>query len=151
MLLKNDEKIVYEAKKHLMSLFWAFVFTPFLLIVFLASIGAGITTKDSAQLIGGLIFSLILATPVIYSILRFKLDKLVVTNKTFYLQQGVINIERITLPLNKIQSMVVQQGLLGRILNYGDIVYQSASKTGTSVYKFVVNPHELTNILNEYQ
>ena len=98
-----------------------------------------------------LIFSLILAAPVIYSVLRFKLDKLVVTNKTFYLQQGVINIERITLPLNKIQSMVVQQGLLGRILNYGDIVYQSASKTGTSVYKFVVNPHELTNILNEYQ
>lgn len=151
MLLKNDEKIVYEAKKHLMSLFWAFVFAPFLLIVLFGAIGAGIATKDFGQLTTGLIFSLILAAPVVYSILRFKLDKLVVTNKTFYLQQGVVCIERITLPLNKIQSMVVQQGLLGRIMNYGDIVYQSASKTGTSLYKCVVNPHELTNVLNEYQ
>jgi uncharacterized membrane protein YdbT with pleckstrin-like domain len=48
--------------------------------------------------------------------------ELVITNRRIIAKFGVIRRSTIELNLSKIESIRVEQGLLGRLLNYGDIM-----------------------------
>ena len=116
--LGTGEETVYILKKH-----WLY-FLGIPLIV--------------AILSGGFIFPWML-----YRVARYYFDEIVVTNQKFHIRIGLINKAVASTPLKNINNVTFQQGLLGRIFNYGTINVHSAALLGVSSYSYICNP-ELT-------
>jgi uncharacterized membrane protein YdbT with pleckstrin-like domain len=53
----------------------------------------------------------------------------VVTNKRVIIKTGVVTQASLEISLNKIESIGVDQSLMGRMLNYGDIVVRGTGGT----------------------
>jgi uncharacterized membrane protein YdbT with pleckstrin-like domain len=55
--------------------------------------------------------------------------ELVITDKRLIAKFGVVSTQSIEIRFDKIESVKVKQGLLGRILNYGDIIVTGTGST----------------------
>ncbi|MBR1605248.1 MAG: PH domain-containing protein [Alphaproteobacteria bacterium] len=76
---------------------------------------------------------------IIYLIIRYSSIEMAVTNYRVVYKIGLINIYTEELSNEKLESVSVRQTIMGRLLNYGDIIF---SGTGTSrlVFKKVYAP-----------
>lgn len=63
---------------------------------------------------------------------------LVLTNKRVLGKSGVIKVDSMDTPLNKINNVLVSQGILGQIFGYGTICITSSS--GSHFFKRIGNP-----------
>ena len=83
---------------------------------------------------------------IIKDLIMFFTTKLNITNKRLTGHIGLINTSQLDSPLNKISGVQIEQGLLGKIFNYGTIC---VTTTSTSFkYKYIDNPNEFRTILN---
>lgn len=104
--LVKDEQIVHTGRISLWSL-WHLLLPG---VVLLPAFGAG------------LIFLAI-------AYVRYKSTELAVTTKRIIVKHGFIRRSTIEINLNKAESIQVDQGLLGRLLNFGTLII---SGTGTA-------------------
>lgn len=101
--LIKDEKVIYTGHVSLWSL------APFIV--------AGLLTLPLLGL--GLIFWIV-------AIIHYKTTELAFTNKRVIAKFGLISRKTIELNISKVESMQVNQGILGRIFNYGTLVISGA-------------------------
>ena len=66
---------------------------------------------------------------LIMAYVRYKSTELAVTTKRVIVKHGFISRQTVELNLNKVESIQVDQGALGRIFNFGTLVFAG---TGTS-------------------
>ena len=104
--LVKDEKILYMGHISLWSL-WHLI-------------AAGVLLLPAFGL--GLIFLGI-------AFVRYKSVELAVTTKRIIVKHGFISRQTVEINLDKVESIQVEQGLLGRLLNFGTLI---VSGTGTS-------------------
>ncbi|MCB5196765.1 PH domain-containing protein [Deefgea salmonis] len=96
--LIKDEKVIYKGNVSLWSL------AP-LIVLGLLTISIGI----------GLIFWLV-------AFIRYKTTELAFTNKRVIAKFGFISRQTVELNISKVESIQVNQGILGRIFNFGTLV-----------------------------
>ena len=101
--LSGDEKILYRGKLSLWALFPFFIIGTLLIAFYLI----------------GLLF-------IIDAIIKYKTTELAVTNKRVIAKFGWIRRNTIEINLNKIESIQVQQGVFGRIFNFGSLIISGA-------------------------
>ncbi|CAG0989764.1 PH domain-containing protein [Geobacter sp.] len=101
--LIKDEKVMYTGNISLWCL------APLIILGFLFLILYGF----------GLIFWLV-------AFVRYKTTELAVTNKRVIAKFGFISRKTIELNINKVESIQVNQGVLGRIFNYGSLTISGA-------------------------
>ena len=104
--LVKDEKVVHIGHISLWSLWHLILAGVLLLPVF------GL----------GLIF-------LIIAYVRYKSVELAVTTKRVIVKHGFVRRQTVEINLNKVESIQVEQGLLGRLFNFGTLI---VSGTGTS-------------------
>lgn len=78
------------------------------------------TILGSAKVTGWMYFNP--AYLVVLAFLRIWSTEMVVTNRRVIFKAGIISRKTTEISLRKIESVGVQQSILGRILNYGDVV-----------------------------
>ena len=100
--LIKDEKIIYEGHVSLWSLAPLIVLGFFLLVIFI-----------------GPIFWVI-------AYIRYKTTELAFTNKRVIAKFGFISRQTVELNIAKVESIQVNQGILGRIFNFGTLVISGA-------------------------
>ncbi len=90
-------------------------------------------------------FALFLFTLV--SWLKRNMIEMVCTNKRVVKRTGIVNVTTEELNRERIESVEIRQSILGRIFNYGDILF---SGTGTSklVFKFINQPRLMKRIID---
>jgi uncharacterized membrane protein YdbT with pleckstrin-like domain len=122
-----DEKIIYEAKKSVWSLL------PLLVIglVFLAAWGLGLLFWIAA-------------------FIKYKTTELAFTNKRVIAKFGFISRQTIELNLAKVESLQVNQGVLGRIFNYGTLVISGAGNPQAPI-PGISNPMTFRRSFMEFQ
>ena len=78
---------------------------------------------------------LIFVTSIWYLYVKIYFDRveMAVTNKRVVAKTGIISVQSEELQWNKIESIEIRQGILGRWLSFGDIYF---SGTGTSFVRF---------------
>ena len=81
-----------------------------------------------------------------YRLARFYVDKIVLTNKKFYVSAGLISKEVITTPIDKITNIYYETGLLGRIFGYGTIFVQSGAASG---YAYIKKPEKVQHAIED--
>jgi uncharacterized membrane protein YdbT with pleckstrin-like domain len=101
--LIKDEKVVYTGNISLWSL------APLIIIGFLLLAAWGI----------GLIF-------LLFAFIQYKTTELAITNKRVIAKFGFISRKTIELNINKVESIQVNQGILGRIFDYGSLIISGA-------------------------
>lgn len=79
--------------------------------------------------------------------LKRNLIEMVCTSKRVVKRTGIINVTTEELHRERIESVEIRQSILGRIFNYGDILF---SGTGTSkvVFKFINQPRLMKQIID---
>ena len=101
--LIKDEKVIYTGHVSLWSL------APLIVLGLLTVAFFGL----------GLIFWII-------AFIRYKATELAFTNKRVIAKFGFISRQTIELNISKVESIQVNQGILGRIFNYGTLVISGA-------------------------
>ena len=125
--LIKDEKVIYEGKISIWSLIPLFVVGLILLPVF------GL----------GLLFW-------IAAIIRYITTELAFTNKRVIAKFGFISRSTIELNLTKVESLQVNQGILGRIFNFGTLVISGAGNPQAPI-PGISDPMTFRRSFMEYQ
>lgn len=137
----TEEIVVYEIKKHYMSLFWPCVFSP----IFLAYFWIFYVNIPSFF---GFIIALLFLAPIVYPILRYFSDRSVVTTFNLHIRRGVFDVEEICVPLKKIHLVKIRRSYLGRLADYGHLIIEKENSDKEIVYRYIQNPDDVQFILN---
>lgn len=125
--LIKDEKIIYEGKTSIWSLL------PLIILGFIFLFAYGI----------GILFWIAAA-------IRYITTELAFTNKRVIAKFGFISRRTIELNLTKIESVQVNQGVLGRIFNYGTLVISGAGNPQAPI-PGISEPMAFRRSIMEYQ
>lgn len=131
--LMKDEEVVYRAKLH-----WFIFIKP--ILVFLLGL-----------LIPGGVGTILIVVGILYGItklLDFITSEFAITNKRVIVKVGFLSRNSLETLLEKIEGIKVNQGLFGRILNFGTII---VSGTGGSrdPFKNISNPLQFRREVQE--
>jgi membrane protein YdbS with pleckstrin-like domain len=85
----------------------------------------------------------------LYRYLDRRVNIWVVTDLRLIDEFGVVTHKSKENPLDKINDIVVEQTILGRMFGYGSISVQTAAKAGETIIDFVERPEELKQTINE--
>jgi uncharacterized membrane protein YdbT with pleckstrin-like domain len=119
-VLAADEKIVHRAAISR----WKFFLSYFVGSLFLlAAVGAYVATENHAgESLAMIAVPLVLGIALILSaVIRRQTTELVLTDRRIITKRGLISRNTVEMNLNKVESVHVDQSLMGRIFNYGDI------------------------------
>lgn len=130
--LGKEEKVIYEAKLH-----WIFWVAPILEAI----VTSYIASQSNAYL------WIVPALIMIRAYYLYKSFEYVLTNKRVINKYGIIRRHVFELKIEKIETVRVDQGILGRILNYGSVVVLGTqSQSGLSR---VAKPLDFRTAFNE--
>lgn len=83
---------------------------------------------------------------IIKDIIAFCTTKLTITTKKITGKTGLINTNQLDSPLNKISGIQIEQGLFGKIFNYGTISVSTASTSFK--FPYIDKPADFRTALN---
>lgn len=121
--LLPGEKIIYRAHLH-----WIVFLKPAFLLIIASILGLALRNAFHALLPALICWALGLV-PAMASLIVYLTSEFGVTNKRVLVKVGLIARSSLEILLSKVESIQVNQGLLGRIFDYGSIV---VSGTGGS-------------------
>jgi len=144
--LTPGEQVLYKTGLHWIVLFWPVFFAALFalpgLFILLGSI-FNLKDKDAGGMaIAGLLWLIVAGALVLFGYLRRKATEIAVTNKRIVIKTGLLNRRTFELLLSKIESIGVEEGLLGRWLGYGLAVVRGTGGT-PEPFKNVALPQEL--------
>ena len=119
-VLADGERIVYRAAISR----WKFFLSYFAGSLFLATaLGAYIAAGSHAGASLAMVaIPLVIGLAVILSaVIRRQTTELVLTDRRIIMKRGLVSRDTVEMNLNKVESLHVNQGLMGRILDYGDV------------------------------
>jgi len=146
-VLSPGEQITYRAGLH-----W---------VLYLSALGPvgvalGATTLASVMPDGALRTSLLVAAAIalVSSLLqvvgvwtRIRNTEIVITDRRIIFKAGLISRRSIEMNLDKVESVVVDQGLLGRLLDYGTVVIRGVG-AGLEPFRYLAQPIEFRRRVN---
>lgn len=139
------EQIVYEAEAHwvllLLPLLSMLVGVSILLSTFVADIIGEFLPFVTPNLLtyGGLSCFVSATISFIWAIIRFYTSEFAVTNKKVIAKRGFISRSTQELLLDRVEGITVQQGVLGRLLDYGTIIV-TGTGTARAFFSNIANP-----------
>lgn len=136
----EDELVLYDVKKHYMALFWSIALMPVFFMYFWTIFMQ--THSVFSWILGALIL-----IPVIYPLMRYYSDKIIITNKFVHIKHGIFNIEEIDIPIRKIRLLHFQQSFVGSLCNYGDVFFESPTTGKLYNFKYAKDYDELKDII----
>ncbi len=135
----GEEFVLYDVKKHWMSIFWTIFLTPVFFIYFW---NVFLNTHSFLSWI----IALGLLAAIVYPAMRYNSDKIIITNHFAHVKIGIINPVEIDIPLDKLQKLEVSQTSFGRMLDYGLVSLISNSERYD--YGYVKYPEDLQYIID---
>lgn len=124
--LINNERVILRAKVSWWSQIWMFLFGAILL----AAYGLGLIL-------------------IIVAVLRVMTTELALTNKRVIAKTGFIRRDTVELRLDRVEGLIVNQGIVGRILNYGTVLVTGTGGIKTPI-PYISKPTDFRRVVNEY-
>jgi len=149
--LATGERILYRARYH-----WVFYRFSIAVMILALALAAAALYANSAQArdeVGRPLFwvaaAFVAIALVAFVVLRIRanLDEFVVTNRRVIRKVGVVSREVQQAPIEKIQDITIEQGVLGRMLGYGTVIVETASEKGMLVFPAVSAPDNFRNFV----
>jgi uncharacterized membrane protein YdbT with pleckstrin-like domain len=90
---------------------------------------------------------LTLGISIFWDVMSFKRTKLVLGDKSLTLYSGVLTQNSRDLPYKNIQTVNINQSVLGQVFGYGHIIVTTASATEPLLFKYVAKPQVLREVI----
>ena len=149
--LVPGEAIVLRARYHWIIYRAALTLIFLSVLVGAASIYASRTSPGSgvARPVGFLALALLALGAVGWFLrwARARADEFVVTNRRVIRKVGLFAREIEQAPLEKIQDITVDQGTMGRMLDWGTVTIETASERGSMTFPRIAHPEAFRNAL----
>ena len=133
--LMTGETVIYRAKLHWIIFLWPAIW---LLLAF--------STAEAPELAGGFLVLSILTGVISY--MNYTTSEFGLTNKRVLVKLGVIKRTSLEVLLTKVEGVTVNQGLLGRTLDYGTIIINGTGSSHPGLDK-ISAPLELRKKVQE--
>jgi uncharacterized membrane protein YdbT with pleckstrin-like domain len=142
--LAPGETILYRARYH-----WVFYRFSIIVLVLAAGLGLAALSARKAQAGDevGVPLAWLAAAFVVLGLVSFvarriraNMDEFVVTNRRVIRRVGLLAREVQHAPLEKIQNITIEQGVVARMLGYGTVIVETASEKGMLVFPAVASP-----------
>ncbi|WP_347473227.1 PH domain-containing protein (plasmid) [Acinetobacter thermotolerans] len=133
--LARDEKIIIKAQVTWLSQFWYLLFGVLFIL-------AAIPSKNSIFFLLGVIFIAVAAIHVITT-------ELALTNRRIIAKSGLIRRNTIELKVNRVESLGVDQSILGRVLNFGSIIVKGVGGSNAPI-PYIARPMEFRQQVNNF-
>lgn len=140
--LTSNERVVKEAQVSWWSQ-W-----PYLLFggLFLLSSLGTLMGDDAGSFLGIFLLAAILLG---VAIIRVLTTELALTNRRVIAKKGFIRRDTIELRLEKVEGLMVNQSIFGRLLNYGTVTVSGTGGIKTPI-PFINNPTQFRMVVNEF-
>ncbi len=150
-LLGRNERIVFITRQHWLVLVWAAILDLLSSVVILVG----------ALWLGGLgdglgflrVLAVLAVFPLVHLVIRYlnwHNEQYIVTNRRVMQIRGVINKRVSDSSLEKVNDVVLEQSILGRLLNYGTVEIITGSDIGVNLFKYIARPVRFkTEMLNQ--
>jgi uncharacterized membrane protein YdbT with pleckstrin-like domain len=132
--LLSGESVVYWTRPH-----WIVCLKPALVVLLLGVMAglavkvatSGLPAEMSARVINQflIISAFVFVAAVVIPLLLRLVVECAVTNKRIVLKTGLLKVRTVEMFLNRVESVVVEQSLLGRLLGYGTMLARGAGGT----------------------
>lgn len=133
--LARDEKVIEKANVSWLSQFWYLLFGFLFLLM-------GMPTKNNVFLVVGVVL-------IVIAIINVVTTELAITNRRIIAKTGLIRRNTIELKVNRVESLGVNQSILGRIFNFGSIVVKGVGGSNAPI-PFISKPLEFRQQVNNY-
>jgi uncharacterized membrane protein YdbT with pleckstrin-like domain len=135
--LQPEEEVLFQARVSRVPLI------PWAVLLALFAIGAGFAWQALGQPIAAIVLGIVAL--VVAAVIGWKLFVLnsydyVLTNHRVIRQTGLLTRHSVDSNLEKVNNVEHTQTLWGRILGYGDVVVDTASETGMTVFSQISRP-----------
>ena len=155
-LLTDGENVVLRGHQHWLSLLsrsrvglllWAIAILLFFAIIFF-HVGPGLLRDLPSW--AALILLLVGLVLLIYRFWQWRTQEYIVTNRRLLKVGGILNKHSADSELEKINDAILEQPMLGRMLNYGDLTILTAAEEAVDRYHMLNNPIQFKKtMLNE--
>jgi hypothetical protein len=142
-LLSTGERITHREKQHWFVFVWGARYT--LLAILIAGIGAVVQVNLSSpwkEILGWAAAILFVGGLLLlgWTILRYINQEYVLTNRRVIQVEGVLNKKVTDSSLEKVNDVVLTQSVFGRMFGFGDLEVLTASESGISKFRMLVQP-----------
>ena len=131
--LISGEQVLYKTGLHWIVLVGPLIVASFFgfpgLFLLIGSV-ATLRDKDTQGMgVAGFVLLIVAGLFVLLGYIRRKATEMAVTNKRILIKTGLLSRRTFELFLSKVESIGVQEGLLGRMLGYGSVVVRGTGGT----------------------
>jgi uncharacterized membrane protein YdbT with pleckstrin-like domain len=138
----GEEKVV-EVRKHWAASAWPAVRLIIGIMIFISGSAYQAPVNWVFMIIGGG-----LAGQALWRILDEYRDRFVITNQRVFRVHGVLSVARASIPLVRILDITVKKSIIGRWLNYGHFVFESAAQVqGLNEIRYVKDIDQREDVL----
>ena len=155
-LLARNERIAFATHQHWIVLLRAFIANLLLCILIVAVVVALFVLPPSPNrlpLLLRLLPLILLLVPFIrmgLKAIKWWNESYIITNRRVIQTEGIINKHVIDSSLEKVNDVVLNQSVLGRMLGYGDVEILTASEIGANRFERISGPVRFkTEMLNQ--
>jgi len=149
--LAPGETIVHRARYH-----WIYYRTALALLLVAAVFGLWwwiaknrLESPGGSSIFGYVALFFLAAAVVTFFLRRVRAaaDEFVVTNRRVMRKVGLLAREAEQAPIEKIQDVTLDQGVIARLLGYGTVVLETASERGRIVFPDISRPEAFRNAI----
>jgi membrane protein YdbS with pleckstrin-like domain len=149
--LAPGESIVYRARYH-----WIYYRTTLALLLVAAVFGLWwwisrhrLESARAASIFGVIALAMLGAAALHYLSRRIRAsaDEFVVTTRRVIRKAGLVSREAQHAPIEKIQDITVDQGVVARMLGYGTATLETASESGRIVFPDIADPERFRSAI----
>ncbi|HSN86070.1 MAG TPA: PH domain-containing protein, partial [Thermoanaerobaculia bacterium] len=131
------EEILYRAETSRISLF---PLAALLALAIVAAVLAWTLAESVPGTLVALIVAALLGIVLAWKSYVLRTNEYVLTNHRVIQQTGILNKRSVDSRLDKVNNVEHQQSVWGRIFGFGDVMIDTASETGTAVFKNISRP-----------
>lgn len=139
-LLVEGEDLVLDLRPHPIALFWPGLIT---LVGLIAAAWLSVGTDFARDWIWWAAFGLVLLVVVLPDFLNWYTSIFAVTSERIIHRKGWISKYSMEIPLEAINDVRFEQGILDRMVGAGTLVIQSASEQGRQVFEDIRHPEDV--------
>ena len=141
-VLQPGETIVYEARIHGIVYFGGLVLVLAAVIFAIAAVVMNSVPLRLGLMAAAVIALLLGPAPIVRAWVRVAGTEITVTSQRVIYKIGILSRSTVEMNLDKVESVLVQQSVLGRMLDFGTVIVRGVG-AGLEPVDLVANPLEL--------
>jgi uncharacterized membrane protein YdbT with pleckstrin-like domain len=138
--LLPDEEVVLLTHQHPVVLFWP-------ILINIAAAAVVIALAFTLAIYWFLLFYFGPLLLLLWEVLVRHKEEYIITSRRIVKQQGVFSVSSFDASLDKINNILHEQSLWGRVLGYGNVRLETASEHGITVFHLIPDPVAFKNCI----